>query len=59
MGELQEEILQILERVGEITSDDVANWLEKDHQQIVGVIKSLQSLGNVRKIENKIQREKS
>ncbi|XP_072172919.1 phenylalanine--tRNA ligase alpha subunit-like [Diadema setosum] len=47
MAESLEEILQIVERVGEIKSDEVANWLEKDHQQVVGAIKSIQSLGNL------------
>ncbi|XP_041474896.1 phenylalanine--tRNA ligase alpha subunit-like [Lytechinus variegatus] len=57
MGDILEEILQIVERVGDINSEDVAGWLEKDHQQIVGAIKSLQSLGKLIEAEQQTSKQ--
>ncbi|XP_038067920.1 phenylalanine--tRNA ligase alpha subunit-like [Patiria miniata] len=53
---LGETILQRVEKDGQISTDLLANYLQKDHQQIVGAVKSLQALGNV--IETKQQTSK-
>ena len=44
---LGESILQRVEKDGKISTDVLAKLLERDHQQIVGTVKSLQALGNV------------
>ena len=46
-GELPELILKTLESQGRLNSYELAQKFAKDHQLIVGAIKSLQSLGNV------------
>ncbi|XP_033637091.1 phenylalanine--tRNA ligase alpha subunit-like [Asterias rubens] len=53
---LGESILQRVEKDGKISTDVLAKLLERDHQQIVGTVKSLQALGNV--IETKQQTNK-
>ena len=45
-----ENVLQLLSNVTEITSLQIAEKLNIDHQKAVGLIKSLQSLGDVSKI---------
>ena len=45
-----ENVLQLLSNVTEITSLQIAEKLNIDHQKAVGFIKSLQSLGDVSKI---------
>lgn len=47
VSELCGTLLQLLEGRGSIDSYEVAKELDKDHQLVVGAIKSLQSLGNV------------
>ncbi len=47
VSELCGTLLQLLEDRGSIDSYDVAKELDKDHQLVVGAVKSLQSLGNV------------
>ena len=47
MADLSELVLQHVDKEGEITTDELAKRLQKDHQKIVGAVKSLQSLGNV------------
>ena len=39
----KEEIIKILKQKGEINSEDLAKEMNKDHQQIVGLIKALES----------------
>lgn len=46
-GELSEFILKTLEVQGRLDSYELAQKIGKDHQLIVGAIKSLHSLGNV------------
>lgn len=45
--ELADLILQILEQKGQLDSYDFAKETGREHQTIVGAIKSLQSVGNV------------
>ena len=40
-------ILQTLEQKGRIDSYDFSKETDRDHQTVVGAIKSLQSVGNV------------
>ena len=47
MAEIGEVILQHVEKENQITSEELAQRLGKDHQQIVGAVKSLQCLGDV------------
>ncbi|XP_072019308.1 phenylalanine--tRNA ligase alpha subunit-like [Amphiura filiformis] len=47
MADLGELVLQHVAKDGEITTSELAQRLQKDHQQIVGAVKSLQSLGNI------------
>ena len=47
MADLNELLLQHVAKEGQITTSELAQRLGKDHQQIVGAVKSLQSLGNV------------
>ena len=49
MGELGEKVLRILEGVESVTSLELAELLNEDHQVIVGAIKSLLSRGSVSK----------
>ena len=52
--ELQESILKYLARSNQpVGSEDLAKELKEDHQKIVGVIKSLESLGNIIQAELK------
>lgn len=46
-GDLGEGLLRILASRGSFDSYDLSQELTKDHQQVVGAIKSLQSLGEV------------
>ena len=39
----KEEIIKILKQKGEINSEDLAKEMKKDHQQIIGLIKALES----------------
>ena len=39
----KEQIIKIIKEKGEITSDILAKEMKKDHQQIVGLIKGLES----------------
>ena len=39
----KEEVLKILKEKGEITSEDLAKVMKKDHQQVVGLIKGLET----------------
>ena len=39
----KEEVLKILKEKGEITSEDLAKEMKKDHQQVVGLIKGLET----------------
>ena len=47
VSELCGTLLQLLDDRGSIDSYEVAKELDKDHQLVVGAVKSLQSLGNV------------
>lgn len=48
MADLSQVVLTEVNKQGEIDSLVLANSLKEDHQKIVGAIKSLQSLGDVR-----------
>ena len=48
--ELGEVILRTLEQRGRVDSHDFSKETGRDHQTIVGAIKSLQSVGNVRNV---------
>ena len=39
----KEEIIKILKQKGEINSEDLAKEMKKDHQQVVGLIKALET----------------
>ena len=39
----KEEVLKILKEKGEINSEDLAKVMKKDHQQVVGLIKGLET----------------
>ena len=39
----KEHIIKILKEKGEINSEDLAKEMKKDHQQIVGLIKALET----------------
>ena len=41
--EKKEYIIKILKEKGEINSEDLAKEMKKDHQQVVGLIKALES----------------
>lgn len=45
----QEQLLKLLAERGSLDSYDLSQELDKDHQAIVGTIKSLHSLGRVRR----------
>ena len=47
-SELADLLLKLVADRGSIDSYEVAKELHKDHQLVVGAIKSLQSMGNVR-----------
>ena len=47
VSELCGTLLQLLDDRGSIDSYEVAKELDKDHQLVVGAVKSLQALGNV------------
>ena len=47
MAEVAEQLLLELDQAGTVDSTQVAKKLGVNHQNIVGAIKSLQSLGNV------------
>ena len=49
MAELSDKLLKFLEENGSLDSQEISNSLDIDHQKIVGAIKSLQSLEDVRK----------
>ena len=46
-ADLGEQILQILEQKGRLDSYKFSQETNRDHQSVVGAIKSLQSVGNV------------
>ena len=46
-GELREKLLKLLAVRGSFDSYQLSQELGKDHQQVVGAIKSVQSLGEV------------
>lgn len=48
MADLSQVVLTEVNKQGEIDSLVLANSFKEDHQKIVGAIKSLQSLGDVR-----------
>ena len=48
MAELAEKLLQLIAEKEQINTLNVAKELSVDHQKIVGAVKSLQSLGEVR-----------
>ena len=48
MEEVQEKILNLLNQNGNFDSLEASKLLNVDHQKIVGGIKSLQSVGNVK-----------
>ena len=39
----KEHIIKILKEKGEINSEDLAKEMKKDHQQVVGLIKALET----------------
>lgn len=47
MANLTEEILKSIETKGSLDTYDYATTTGKDHQTVVGVIKSVQALGDV------------
>ena len=47
MADLSEVVLQNIDNLGEINTLILSERLKEDHQKIVGVVKSLQSLGGV------------
>ena len=51
----KEEIIKILKQKGEINTEDLAKEMKKDHQQVVGLIKALETKEVVesQKIETK------
>ncbi|XP_070562510.1 phenylalanine--tRNA ligase alpha subunit-like [Ptychodera flava] len=54
MGDsLGEKILQEIEEQGNVNTEELAKRLDIDHQQVVGAVKSLQSLGNLINSEQK------
>ena len=46
-ADLGEQILQILEQKGRLDSYEFSQETSREHQSVVGAIKSLQSVGNV------------
>lgn len=48
--QLTDQILEYLDRHDETNSLDLANEFQKDHQKIIGAIKSLETMDNVRLI---------
>lgn len=48
MADLQEQILLILNEKGSLNSEELGKELQVDHQRIVGAIKSLETLPEVR-----------
>ncbi len=48
MAELGEIVLQVLEERGSVDSYELSRELKKDHQAVVGAVKSLQTHGDVR-----------
>lgn len=48
--QLTDQILEYLDRHDETNSLDLANEFQEDHQKIIGAIKSLETMDNVRLI---------
>ena len=46
-AELGDVILQVLDKKGQLDSYSFSKETDRDHQSVVGAIKSLQSVGNV------------
>ncbi|XP_061181682.1 phenylalanine--tRNA ligase alpha subunit-like [Saccostrea echinata] len=51
MADLSQVVLTEVDKQGEIDTLHLANSIKEDHQKIVGAVKSLQSLGDVVKVE--------
>lgn len=48
MADLSQVVLTEVEKQGEIDTLKLSHSIKEDHQKIVGAVKSLQSLGDVR-----------
>jgi len=50
MASLMEEILKAIDQQGQLDTYEYAIATERDHQTVVGAIKSIESLGEVRQL---------
>ncbi|UYV65126.1 FARSA [Cordylochernes scorpioides] len=47
MNEMTEHVLRLIEEHGTLSSIDISNKLNEDHQKIIGAIKSIEACGNI------------
>jgi phenylalanyl-tRNA synthetase alpha chain len=56
-SDLSEKVLEYLDQHGRIDTSDLAEFMQEDHQKVVGVVKSLQAIGDLITVEQRVHKK--